>query len=72
MFAHIAVFPMEYNASYFAFELCQSMMLEERRAEGNPESDLHPAPFQHSYTRKSTTTPSGVSSMFAGLPHYGR
>ena len=39
-------------------------------AEGNPGADLHPAPFQHPYTRKSTTTPSGVHFMSAGLPHY--
>ena len=60
------------RSRYFAFELCQFIIyppsLEEGGAEGNPGAGLHSAPFQHPYTRKSTTTPSGVHSMFAGLP----
>ena len=66
--------PWKYYVLYFAFELCQLIIyhpsLEEGGAGGNPGADLHPASFQHPYTRKSTTTPSGVNSMFAGLPHY--
>ena len=62
----------KYYALYFAFDLCplitQHSSLEQGGAEGNPGADLHPAPFQHPYTRKSTTTPSGVHSLFAGLP----
>ena len=57
---------------YSTFELCLQVIdhpsLEEGGAERNPGADLHSAPFQHPYTRKSTTTPSGVHSMFVGLP----
>ena len=43
--------------------------LEQGGPGGNPVADLHTAPpFQHPYTRKSTTTPSGANSVFAGLP----
>ena len=64
--------PWKYYVLYFAFELCQLIIyhpsLEEGGAEGNPGADLHPAPFKHPYTCKSTTTPSGVHFMFVGLP----
>ena len=38
------------------------------RGRGKPGGYLDQAPFQHPYTRKSTATPSGVKSMFDGLP----
>ena len=57
---------------YFAFELCQLIIYEpslEERGEGEtPGADLLTAPFQHPYTRKSAATPSGVTSISAGLP----
>ena len=34
---------------------------------GTPGADLHPAPFQHPYTRTSTNTPPGVHSLLADL-----
>ena len=64
--------------SFSSFVLCfrivsinyfNTPLLEEGGAGGNPGADLHTAPpFQHPYTRKSTTTPSGANSVFAGLP----
>ena len=52
--------------------MCQLIIhrpsLEEEGAEGNPGADLYSAPCQHPYARESITTPSGVHSMFAGLP----